>query len=201
MNLKFQYPMLGILGAHLLALQPEPDMALLRAVAQNLEQSVLPRNPDVAALHRLVGQDRPPITCPPMLRASWNVLAAQASSDPGVIAPGGVVAWVGSNLSASRPWLIWNGVAKAVSEFDESRDREQVHATIAALRRRAIDPIHAASLSMAQPKVNTALAAALADAVRTIDPVETDALSELSDRLNLPRATVGNALMGMEVSE
>ena len=222
---KFQYPMLGILGAHLLALQTkrgkEPsqsDMDLVQEVANNLETYVLPGNPDVAALYHLVGQGYPPVENPPMLRVSWNVLASHASTKSGVVAPGSVADWVGLRLTTARPWLIWNGAAKRVEAFDELRDGANVSATIAALRRPLAHPatipvlkrpivrspaaeLVAESRRFGPLVTASSFTSALIEAARQIDPSLPDPLTELSVRLNIPRSTVANALLAMKITE
>jgi hypothetical protein len=83
---KFENPMLGLLGAHVLLLEQKPDTGLLKIVIENLRR-LIGHCPDVVALELLAEQragsdpsDKSRLTFPPMLqrglqgvtRAEWR---------------------------------------------------------------------------------------------------------------------------------
>ncbi len=114
---KFENPMLGIYGAHLLMQDGERDMDLLHEVVGNLE-SLLGGHPDVAALRlaltRHDGQAVPSglrFDTPPMLVRGWQ-LVVEASLDRPDLVPGDSFAGrVAGNLVSGSHWLIWRRTA------------------------------------------------------------------------------------------
>jgi hypothetical protein len=197
---KFLYPMLGILGAHLLALQPEPDRGLLQEVIQALDQLVLPGSPDVAALQRYFGNTMPPaapgpsVECPPMLRASWIVLAGKAAADPSVIVANSPADWIGSRITSTRPWLIWDGAWNRQLIAPTPVDNQRVAAVIDALTARARE-------GRPPGPASSPLACSVVDALRDADSFEGDALSEISRRLKLPNSTLARELLGLNIDD
>jgi hypothetical protein len=193
LNQKFLYPMLGILGAHLLALQPEPDRGLLQEVIEALDQLVLPGSPDVAALRRYFGPG-PSVECPPMLRASWIVLAGKAAADPSVIVANSPADWIGSRITSTRPWLIWDGAWNRQLIAPTPVDSQRVAAVIDALTARARE-------GRPPGPASSPLACSVVDALRDADSFEGDALSEVSRRLKLPNSTLARELLGLNIDD
>jgi hypothetical protein len=101
---KFESPMLGIYGAHAIALRGGDD-DLLEHVLEVLE-SLVPGHPDVAAL-RLGSAEDVVIDTPPMLRTSWNAIIAANADGRVSLAPGSLASRMPASLLGGTPWLIW----------------------------------------------------------------------------------------------
>jgi hypothetical protein len=120
---KFEDPLLGILGAHLLLMGPDPDYSLLGIVRRNLvERLHQEAHPDVQALALAPGleiQDPPYVfRTPPMLRASWALILQSSVRRPERVPGDSLAARAAGRLWTSQPWLVWRG-----GESDEDRDR------------------------------------------------------------------------------
>lgn len=110
---KFENPMLGIYGAHLLLQDNERDMSLLHEVVGNLE-SMLGPHPDVAALRLplarhdgLTAPADPRFDTPPMLARSWQLVVEASFEQPALVPANSFAASVATNLVSGNPWLIW----------------------------------------------------------------------------------------------
>ena len=136
---KFDDPMLGILGAHLVLRDHPEDSRTFQIVTNNLRRVVGLAHPDVQALW-LARKDRDDVTTlqlrtPPMLRLSWDIATEQSVADPDVISP-----QLDLEATASAPWLIWRAdratlaaneaapdqsafVTNVLSEYLKSRNR------------------------------------------------------------------------------
>jgi hypothetical protein len=122
---KFENPMLGIIGAHSLLLQPNPDLALLDTVLNNLN-NLVPRHPDVAALEWLAaeaGSDtRVPaasevpasvsVNWPPLLLASYAALIRRDAHDASTIEDDSVAELAAAKLVATDVWTAWRPLDK-----------------------------------------------------------------------------------------
>jgi hypothetical protein len=127
---KWQNPMLGILGAHLLLLSPEPDLALLRTVVENLRYGIWPGfpHPDVEALALASSAQASGYVFaePPMLRLSWSLVIGASNSDPSLVPEGSLAFDVATRVWGNSPWLLWRNpppgkrAAKPVDEYAES---------------------------------------------------------------------------------
>lgn len=107
---KFEDPMLGIYGAHLLLRARRPDHALLDIVAGNLTRMIGP-HPDVLALKlRKRGKSKktPAISfpSPPMLQNSWRLIVRQSLERVATVPPGSPAERFADNLLSSSPWLL-----------------------------------------------------------------------------------------------
>jgi hypothetical protein len=110
---KFENPMLGIYGAHLLARQGRVQESLFAEVLRNLGRLV-PDHPDVRAL-QLLSEERGPIPAlfggafdlPPMLMASWLLVIEESLRDPLVVPPGSLSDRIGPRLLGGGPWVVW----------------------------------------------------------------------------------------------
>jgi hypothetical protein len=120
---KFDNPMLGIFGGHLLLmdaspevrgpngaiLTPEkkPDLDLLGRVVMNLRGLVGSSHPDVEALAlACVGTTRR-FAAPPMLRRSWALVVDRTVSDRELVPTGSLAANAASHVLGEEPWLVW----------------------------------------------------------------------------------------------
>jgi hypothetical protein len=98
---KFEDPMLGILGAHLLLLDEKRDDALLQEVANNLT-GLVGDHPDVLALRKPLGGSHLRFDFPPMLLSSWRI-----ASSSNAIPSGTFAALVSPAAAGQGPWLTW----------------------------------------------------------------------------------------------
>lgn len=115
---KFTDPMLGVLGAHLLLLAPDPDRALVEAVVKNLD-ILLPGHPDVTALKLWLGQLSPAdlsFPMPPMLRSSWSIIVNKTAQTPGLVPAGSYASRAAERVSGAGGWLVWRSPAAVHSE-------------------------------------------------------------------------------------
>lgn len=103
---KYFRPLLGILGAHLLLRDPG-QARLLDIVLGNLLNLLGPEHPDVASLWTKVKGNARPVTDPPMLRASWDLLVEASAGRPDLIAPGSPAAKIAPYVAPSAAWLVW----------------------------------------------------------------------------------------------
>jgi hypothetical protein len=115
---KYENPMLGLYGAHLLLQGGERDLGLLHEVVGNLE-SLLGDHPDVIALRlalaRLDGQAPPSglrFDAPPMLARGWQLAVEASLEQPDLIPADSFAARIAGNLVNSSPWLIWRRTAE-----------------------------------------------------------------------------------------
>ncbi len=110
--IKWQNPIFGIYGAHLLLLSPEPNIALLEKVTHNLD-SLLGDHPDVRALAIYLADrknnqyDFTAYTAPPMLRSSWNIIVNATVLKPELVPSTSLAAQISDRLWGYSPWLIW----------------------------------------------------------------------------------------------
>ncbi len=110
---KFENPLLGILAAHVLLLEPNPRIPLIATVAANMER-LLPGHPDLVAIRAWLARrgaaefPEAPLRSPPMLRASWDILV-DASFDHPMLLPDDAE-WVefAAGLSSSTVWFAWH---------------------------------------------------------------------------------------------
>ncbi len=109
---KFENPMLGLIGAHLLLRRQEFDGAFLNFVFNNLD-ALLPNSPDVQAL-RVMAASRsnirasiPPMQHPPMLRAGLEGVLAASANQPELLPENGLIESVSTRLYADSPWSSW----------------------------------------------------------------------------------------------
>ena len=105
---KFEDPMLGLFGGHLLLLEKEPDLNLLGIVVNNL-RGLLDVHPDVEALALRLPQQKYSYIfhAPPMLRVSWALVLAATVNRPELVPRDSVAATIASQIWAEDPWLIW----------------------------------------------------------------------------------------------
>jgi hypothetical protein len=107
---KFEHPMVGLYGAHLLTLRAKPNREVLETVVGNLGR-LLGDHPDVRVLElwlRDAWRDGDePFASPPMLRNSWDVLHRLSARYAGLVPAGSLTAKIGRQLWGEGAWLIW----------------------------------------------------------------------------------------------
>lgn len=103
---KFQQPLLGILGAHLL-IRDFDKSGLFGEVIHNLTRMLGVDHPDVAALRTKSGEPPLPLTEPPMLRASWDLLVEASARYPDLIPAGSPASWMAELVIPTGAWLVW----------------------------------------------------------------------------------------------
>jgi len=103
---KFDNPMLGIYGAHLLLLESRVDAPLLQLVVQNLRDMLGREHPDVEALAlRTVGAPSPqPFEHLPMLYRSWSLILDASVTQPDLVTES--LMRHGAEPVAEGPWYI-----------------------------------------------------------------------------------------------
>lgn len=125
---KWRNPMLGILGAHLLLLSPDPNWGLLSTVVRNLRHMLGP-HPDVEALALKVPPDPdfPPYTfnAPPMLRRSWRLISEAAFDRPEILPRDSLAIRTAERLQGEGPWHTWHTPPPPIS----TATRHQIFST------------------------------------------------------------------------
>jgi hypothetical protein len=125
LNEKYTDPMLGVLGAHAILLEPTIDFERLRTVLGNLEE-LLPGAPDVLALRALhdeaiptgetqlgAGEQRadrpaPRLAWPPMLLLGYTALIRLDAQLGGtLIVPGSPAQSIAGRLTGDGGWTAW----------------------------------------------------------------------------------------------
>lgn len=111
---KFENPLAGIIGGHLLLIErernPARDLSLLDTVVRNLQRLVGPDHPDVAALALHCADSKlrrtvKDLVGPPMFQRSWRMLVQAAWKRPNLI-PAAMWQRVQA-LTALPPFLVW----------------------------------------------------------------------------------------------
>jgi hypothetical protein len=105
---KFDNPMLGIYGAHLLLAQ-DTDRALLRKVINNL-QGLVGDHPDVTALNVWLDEPSdgyPSYQGPPMLSSSWKILVNASIAHPELIPMSSFTEQIADRIWGTSAWLVW----------------------------------------------------------------------------------------------
>jgi hypothetical protein len=122
LDAKYDDPMLGIVGAHLVLRDQPQDLQTFQTVTDNLRRVVGLDHPDLMALW-LARQDRgdvatPQLRTPPMLRRSWAIATEKSVPNPDVIAPE-----LDLDATASAPWLIWRADSAALAASEAALGR------------------------------------------------------------------------------
>lgn len=168
---KWENPMLGILGGHLLLLEENVDTGLLRNVVENLRAILPVPQPDVEALALAAGLGTNyRFRMPPMLRASWQIVLDHSVRQPGLVPLGSLAASLAFLVTHQDPWLIW-------CRPGTQRQLEQQQRSFADIIRKQLQPTLARSMTnMVLRKVKTGV----------------PAVDKLIGQLNLPPATVAH---------
>ena len=149
---KLANPILGLLVAHLLLLDPKPNklqLDLLHHLVDNLGQLIGWDFPDVTALGwRLRQIDSEAdvaatiqhhVDFPPLLRASWGIISSLAAKDEKIFPAGSVSRKVADRLIDNGIWMAWRALPPQVDaplsmimlsddelQGKKSRDRERI---------------------------------------------------------------------------
>jgi hypothetical protein len=116
---KYDNPMLGIFGAHLLLMEPNPDRDLLGIVVSNLRGMIGP-HPDVEAIALALDPGRPqPFRVPPMLRQSWSQIVQATARRPELIPSDSFTNAVADRMVREDPWLVWRSPTEPIVESDD----------------------------------------------------------------------------------
>lgn len=114
LDAKYENPMLGIIGAQAMLLEPKPRWRLFDKVRRNL-QKLIPNHPDVTALF-VVGKERrgniarsrvAPVEFPPMMYAAYRGLISRDADEPGLIVGNSLADQAASRLYRQSPWSLW----------------------------------------------------------------------------------------------
>lgn len=113
---KFENPMLGIYGAHLLLLKSDPDMQIYHQVIGNLRRLLGDGHPDVEALALAEPDSRSTYiySAPPMLRRSWQMVLNASVTRPGLVPLGSLASQIAPRIWGDEPWLMWMSPAAGV---------------------------------------------------------------------------------------
>jgi hypothetical protein len=110
---KFDNPMLGLLGAHLVLRDHPQDARLFQVVTDNLLRLLGPDHPDLQALWLRREQrgvlKEPQLRTPPMLRRSWDLVMEESVRRPDVIPSDSTSNSVMVRILPVAPWLVWRG--------------------------------------------------------------------------------------------
>ncbi|MEO6325211.1 MAG: hypothetical protein ABIT01_10005 [Thermoanaerobaculia bacterium] len=119
---KVYSPMLGLYAAAALT-SADDERQRLRLL--DTLQRLLPAHPDVLALSLEIAPAAEPISIPPMLRRSWQMITAATLDDRASLEPGSLPARVPSTVLGGTPWLIWPEDA-LLPATDEAADTSQL---------------------------------------------------------------------------
>jgi hypothetical protein len=114
---KFDNPMLGLVGAHVLLRRPSPNPEVIGTVLSNLEWLLGRDAPDVRALwlvaERRFGwaSDAQPFERPPMLRAGLEAVLEAAVERPELVPRDGLLARIALQRFVDSPWTTWRPLA------------------------------------------------------------------------------------------
>ena len=139
---KFENPMLGLLGAHLLLLQQHTrekserasahkfDPHLLAEIVGHLRSLLVAPHPDVEALacRAGIGIGGYRFDSPPMLRDSWSLITAASATEAALIPEDSLTFRIAARVVTAAPWLTWLGDDDTTSEEE---DKEAVIECIA----------------------------------------------------------------------
>jgi hypothetical protein len=122
---KFEEPILGLFGAHLIARDYAEDHGLFDKVLDNLSILLGEENPDLRALalRRSTGPGRPFEEFPsvPMLRASWDLIVEATIRERGIVPVNSPAGTIASSVLPSFPWLTWRAETAAAKDGRQSR--------------------------------------------------------------------------------
>jgi hypothetical protein len=127
---KWQDPLLGIFGLHLLLMRPDTDLDFASLILERLQGLI--RNdfphPDMSALRLEISRRRgkpdreAAIAAPPMLRRSWQMLVRATADQPDLIPPASIAAQISERLWGAGAWLIWETPQQEEASLTRSRD-------------------------------------------------------------------------------
>lgn len=103
---KFENPMLGIMGGHLMLMDPSPNLEFLGVVIENL-RAMLRNHPDVEALALPLNQTGAPFIFDhlPMFRRSWNLVLKASVQRPEIVPIDSEASNLSNHLWGEGMWL------------------------------------------------------------------------------------------------
>ena len=113
---KFDNPMLGLIGAHVLLQDPDADAGTIETVLGNMGSLLGPNSPDTRALELIVARrrgrpvDPKPFERPPIMRAGLEAVLEAAAAHPSLVPQGGVLDRIAAQRFADSPWSTWRPV-------------------------------------------------------------------------------------------
>lgn len=127
---KFENPMTGILGGHLVLRQEKPNLNTLSIVVGNLRNMLGSRHPDVEALALALARSRQEryvetFDNPPMLRESWQQVLLGSVTQPWIVSPDSMAGTVAGRLWGDGIWLFWNAPESGIPLDSEAGDDEE----------------------------------------------------------------------------
>lgn len=204
---KFDNPMLGILGAHLLLAEREFDEGLFAEVIGNLRRLVGGSHPDVEALALKTDPHRTfTFSHPPMLQRSWSLICAATADDPGLVPADSTLSEVSQSGWSSPLWLTWLAPDEKKSEEAPGELSEFEEAVLVLLRaagRRSVATSGGGLFAVAA-LVHTAWRWLRSDPARELLPairkvlLDDEATRKLTLQLGIPRSTVEKLLKQFE---
>jgi hypothetical protein len=202
---KYENPMLGIFGGHLILMTINPDLELLNEVIRNLRGLLREPHPDVESLALAAGLDP---TCdfgvPPMLRRSWQLVVEGSGKRAGLTPSGTLASRIATRITNQDPWLIWQKPSQDVE--DEELDFSE--AIVKLLKPGAIGPgetrpvlqtlsqVYVKAMALAEryvPSFRSRAQAKIDVAFRTLMSETT--MLQLVQTLGVPRANVEEMLI------
>ena len=205
---KFDDPMLGLYGGHLLFLAPEPDHELIDTVIRNTGNLLGLDHPDVDALRvrralvdRELPSPRPRFRRPPMLAAGWDAVVAGSRLDPELVPAGSLSDRVADRIARRGPWLVWTRPPDHVPVNVGPSDHLIVRlrdALFAPWLQKWVND--APQLSASERTLAVAIHPAVDPVVRRLGAPDGGVPTEiaLSERLNLPVNTVRRLLISLD---
>ena len=118
---KFENPMLGLLGAHLLLLRKEPEESTVNIVIDNLRW-LLKDSPDVRALELIAAhrfeREPPsePFNRPPMLRVGLEAIFRLSANYPELVPENSLFERISTRLYVDSPWVMWEPVVQMLEQ-------------------------------------------------------------------------------------
>jgi hypothetical protein len=126
---KFDNPMMGLVGAHVLLQDPASDPGTIETVLNNMDWLLGPDSPDNRALQLMAAKRlaRPyvpaPFVRPPIMRAGLEAVLEEAAVNPRLVPAGGVLDRIAARRFVDSPWSTWkpvlgpDAVASVTSEW------------------------------------------------------------------------------------
>jgi hypothetical protein len=214
---KFNDPMLGVFGAHLLLMEDQLDLQLLTNVVENLRGMLGTDHPDVEALAsklRSPGSGYP-VRVPPMLQRSWQLFLEGTVDQRCTFARDSLAGQIFSRTVSGRPWLLWMSPAatdpitaeeceETLKQYIFGRKTGEAGEALSAQSYMASREPHSGlqSMSVTSPSDENA-AATLQDSQPTQAPkatISSDRIGELIRNMNVPKFYLDDLLKKLNIT-
>ncbi|MFN2195140.1 MAG: hypothetical protein ACK2UW_03355 [Anaerolineales bacterium] len=191
---KWQNPMLGIFGAHLMLLDPQPEWHFFRRVIENLRR-ILGSHPDVEALALQSAETADlayTFDLPPMLSRSWSMIWPATFERPGLIPRDSLVSQVSDRLLSGSQWHQWLDTAAPDRQPSGEQPQEfRLDGYETALAVELYRLKHPADLGFVSPE---RLEGMLADLAAGWPKLEDGSFNQLMQAVRLPRTRLEERL-------